>query len=133
MAAYGYLNHTSIDERDNQAIDAVFSAVPGDRVVIEQAWTQGEAIRPAFEKMLCSIQSGDTLYISSIDRLGLDAEDTVRLWYVITKEKGADIVVLDDPALDSRENRKLTAKQLNASAQAAFAGLAKRLLNAKRH
>ena len=128
MAAYGYLNHTFIDARDDQAIDAVFASVGADHVVIEQAWTLGEKLRPAFEKMIRELRPGDTLYISSIDRLGLDAEDTVRLWYLITEEKGADIVVLDDPALNTLANRKLTASILSDMASAAFAGLSAELI-----
>ena len=46
--------------------------------------------------------------IKSIDRLGRNYEEILEQWRVITKEKGAAIVVLDMPLLDTRRSRDLT-------------------------
>ena len=46
--------------------------------------------------------------IKSIDRLGRNYEEILEQWRIITKEKGAAIVVLDMPLLDTRRNRDLT-------------------------
>ena len=46
--------------------------------------------------------------IKSIDRLGRNYEEILEQWHVITKEKGAAIVVLDMPLLDTRRSRDLT-------------------------
>ena len=48
------------------------------------------------------------LYIKSIDRLGRNYEEILRQWQVLTKTKKVDIVVLDMPLLDTRQNRDLT-------------------------
>lgn len=40
----------------------------------------------------------------SIDRLGRNYDEVQRQWRIITKDKGADIVVLDMPLLDTRKN-----------------------------
>ena len=48
------------------------------------------------------------LSIKSIDRLGRNYEEILEQWHVITKEKGAAIVVLDMPLLDTRRSRDLT-------------------------
>ena len=48
------------------------------------------------------LKAGDLLYIKSIDRLGRNYEEIQNQWRIITKEKGADIVVLDMPLLDTR-------------------------------
>ena len=44
--------------------------------------------------------------IKSIDRLGRNYEEILNQWRIITKEKRADIVVLDMPLLDTRETGK---------------------------
>ena len=47
------------------------------------------------------------LYIKSIDRLGRNYEEILEQWRLLTKEKGADIVVLDMPLLDTRRGKDL--------------------------
>ena len=46
--------------------------------------------------------------IKSIDRLGRNYDEILDQWRIITKEKKADIVVLDMPLLDTRQGRDLT-------------------------
>ena len=46
--------------------------------------------------------------IKSIDRLGRNYDEILEQWRIITKEKKADIVVLDMPLLDTRQGRDLT-------------------------
>ena len=46
--------------------------------------------------------------VKSIDRLGRNYNEILEQWRIITKEKGAAIVVLDMPLLDTRKNRDLT-------------------------
>ena len=47
------------------------------------------------------------VYIHSIDRLGRNYSHILENWRIITKDKGADIVVLDMPLLDTRVGRDL--------------------------
>ena len=46
--------------------------------------------------------------IKSIDQLGRNYDEILEQWRIITKEKRADIVVLDMPLLDTRQGRDLT-------------------------
>lgn len=64
--------------------------------------------RAQYQWLLQNIKPGDTLVIQSIDRLGRNYEETLEQWRIITKEKGANIVVLDMPLLDTRQSRDLT-------------------------
>jgi DNA invertase Pin-like site-specific DNA recombinase len=65
--------------------------------------------RPAYQKMLKCLKSGDLLIVKSIDRLGRNYNDILVQWQNITKEIGADILVLDMALLDTREkNGSLT-------------------------
>ena len=64
--------------------------------------------RPEYLRLLKTLNPGDTLAVKSIDRLGRNYGEILEQWRIITKEKGAAIVVLDMPLLDTRENRDLT-------------------------
>lgn len=62
--------------------------------------------RPQYRKLLRRLKEGDTLAVQSIDRLGRNYEEIQNQWRIITKEKRADIVVLDMPLLDTRSSKK---------------------------
>ena len=64
--------------------------------------------RPAYTELMTKIKPGDTLVVQSIDRLGRNYEDIIEQWRIITKEKLANIVVIDLPILDTRNHRDLT-------------------------
>lgn len=51
--------------------------------------------RPQYVRMLRELKQGSVLYVKSIDRLGRNYSDLTEQWRLITKQKGADIVVLD--------------------------------------
>lgn len=57
--------------------------------------------RPAYQKLLRRLKKGDVLIVKSIDRLGRDYAEIIEQWRVITKEKCADIKILDMPLLDT--------------------------------
>ena len=65
--------------------------------------------RPQYKRLLRRLKGGDTLVVKSIDRLGRDYSEIQNQWRIITKEKKANIVVLDMPLLDTRQKgRDLT-------------------------
>ena len=53
------------------------------------------------------MQSGDLLYILSIDRLGRNYEEILNQWRYLTKELKVDVCVLDMPLLDTRNGKDL--------------------------
>lgn len=59
--------------------------------------------RPAYQKLIKQLKTGDLLIIKCIDRLGRSYNDILVQWQYITKEIGADIVVLDMELLDTRQ------------------------------
>ena len=63
--------------------------------------------RPSYRRLMKKLREDDTLVIKSIDRLGRNYTEILEQWRMITKEKKANIVVLDMPLLDTRLNRDL--------------------------
>lgn len=67
--------------------------------------------RKEYQKMKDDLFAGDILYVKSIDRLGRNYEMITDEWRDITRNIGADIVVIDMPLLDTRDKDKgLTGK-----------------------
>lgn len=62
--------------------------------------------RPNLEMLLKVVGEGDLVVIKSIDRLSRNYKECKQLWEEITS-KGADIVVLDMPLLDTRQYKDL--------------------------
>ena len=79
-----------------------------DRAIFVDKQSGKDFDRRSYQRLLRKLKDGDTLVIKSIDRLGRNYEEILEQWRVITKEKGAAIVVLDMPLLDTRRNRDLT-------------------------
>lgn len=59
--------------------------------------------RPAYQKLMKKLKSGDLLIIKSIDRLGRNYNEILTQWQYITKKIKADIMVLDMELLDTRQ------------------------------
>lgn len=100
---YGYIRvSTTVQNDDRQWLAMEEFGVSRDRVFADKQ--SGKNFnRPAYKKMLKKISNGDILVIKSLDRLGRDYNEMLEQWRIITKEKGAAIVVLDMPLLDTRE------------------------------
>ena len=62
--------------------------------------------RPNLQMLLKVIGEGDLVVIKSIDRLSRNYKEVIQLWNDITS-KGADIVVIDMPLLDTRQYKDL--------------------------
>lgn len=63
--------------------------------------------RPQYKKLLRKLKPDDVLVVKSIDRLGRNYTEILEQWRIITKEKGAAVVVLDLPLLDTRRYKDL--------------------------
>lgn len=61
--------------------------------------------RPEWIRMKAALKAGDVLVVKSIDRFGRSYEEIIEQWRDITKDIRADVVVLDMPLLDTREDR----------------------------
>lgn len=53
------------------------------------------------------VRQGDVIYLDALDRLGRDYDGIIKEWKEITRDLGADIVVLENASLfDSRKFRE---------------------------
>lgn len=59
------------------------------------------------KRLLRKLDRNSVLFVKSIDGLGKNYADLNEQCCIITKEKGADIVVIDMPLLDIRREKNL--------------------------
>lgn len=105
---YAYIRVSSVDQHpDRQIIAMQEHDIPSKNIYIDR-WSGKTFARPAYQMMVKRLRKGDVLFIKSIDRLGRNYDAIQAEWRKITKEKKADIVVLDMPLLDTRQGRDLT-------------------------
>lgn len=99
---YGYIRvSTKLQNTERQEDAQDDLNIPAENLFIEKQ-SGKDFDRPVYKNLVEKLQKGDTLFIKSIDRLECDYDSILEQWRIITKEKGADIVVLDMKLLDTR-------------------------------
>lgn len=104
---YGYIRVSTIDQNiDRQEIALKSFGVPPENVFIDKQ-SGKDFDRPEWKRLMKKLRSNDLLVVKSMDRLGRNYEEMTKMWRVITKQKQADIYVIDMPVLDTRGKRDL--------------------------
>ena len=107
MQIYGYVRVSTHDQNEDRQLDALHEIGVAPQYIFTDKLSGKDFERPQYRKLIKRLKMGDLLYIKSIDRLGRNYEEIQNQWRVITKDKGADITVLDMPLLDTRLNKDL--------------------------
>ena len=104
---FGYIRVSSKDQNeDRQMIAMAEFGIQASNIFVDKV-SGKDFNRPAYQKLMSKLKASDTLVIKSIDRLGRNYSEILEQWRVITKEKQANVVVLDMPLLDTRKNQDL--------------------------
>ena len=104
---FGYARvSTKEQNEDRQLIALKEKGVPKSHIFIDKQ-TGKNFERTQYQKLLKKLDEKSVLYIKSIDRLGRSYKDLCEQWRIITKEKKADVVVIDIPILDTRAEKNL--------------------------
>ena len=104
---YGYMRVSSKEQNeDRQKIALTEMGVPGNHIYMDKQ-SGKDFERTQYKRLLRKLNENSVLYIKSIDRLGRNYGELNEQWRIITKEKKADIVVIDMPLLDTRREKNL--------------------------
>lgn len=101
---YGYIRVSSKDQCEDRQLLALKAFGVLKRNIYIDKVSGKNFDRPQYNHLIKKIKKDDILVVMSIDRLGRNYDEVQRQWRLITKDKGADIVVLDMPLLDTRKN-----------------------------
>ncbi len=99
---YGYVRVSSKTQSLDRQVLALFDAGVDNNHIYQDKATGKDFNRQGYKKMIDSLKEGDTVIITSIDRLGRNYKEIQAEWKKITSDIKASIVVLDIPFLDTR-------------------------------
>ncbi len=105
---YGYARVSTKEQNEQRQIIALEEFGLSRKQIFMDKQSGKDFERTNYRRLIRRLKEGDTLVVKSIDRLGRNYNEILEQWRIITKEKGAAIVVLDMPLLDTRKNRDLT-------------------------
>ena len=108
---YGYVRVSTAQQHIDRQIDALLElGLDNSNIYID--YESGKDFnRRNYKKLIKKLKKDDLVVIKSIDRLGRDYNMIIEEWRLITKEKEADIMVIDMPLLDTRiEGKNLVGK-----------------------
>ena len=110
MAEYGYIRVSATDQNEErQCIALEQQGIPRANTYMDKM--SGKNFnRPAYQKMVRKMQQGDCLFIKSMDRPGRNYDEIKEQWEFLTRKKNVDIVVIDMPLLDTRQDKNLMGK-----------------------
>ena len=104
---YGFMRVSSKEQNeDRQKIALTEMGVPENNIYMDKQ-SGKDFERTQYKRLLRKLNENSVLYIKSIDRLGRNYGELNEQWRIITKEKKADIVVIDMPLLDTRREKNL--------------------------
>ncbi len=105
---YGYVRVSTREQNDARQVAAMREFGVAEKNIVTEKLSGKDFNRPRYQRLVRKLRPEDVLVVKSIDRLGRNYEEILEQWAYITKERGAAIVVLDMPLLDTRQGRDLT-------------------------
>jgi len=105
-SVYGYGRISTKKQReDRQMVAFAECGIPPRDIFIDRQ-SGKDFDRKQYKRLVKRLRPGDVVFIKELDRLGRNYAEIQNQWRVITKEIGADIVIIDMPLLDTRQKEK---------------------------
>ena len=102
---YGYARISSKDQNEDRQLLAL-NNFGVEQIFIDQQ-SGKDFNRPQYRKLLRKLKTEDVFVVKSLDRFGRNYTEILEQWRIITKDKGAAVVVLDTPLLDTRRHHDI--------------------------
>lgn len=99
---YGYVRVSTAQQHIDRQIDALLELGLNQSSIYIDYESGKDFNRRNYKKLIKKLKKDDLVIIKSIDRLGRDYNMIIEEWRFITKEKEADIMVIDMPLLNTR-------------------------------
>lgn len=102
---YGYVRVSTSQQHIDRQLKALLEFGVNESNIFIDYQSGKDFDRKNYKKLLKQIKKDDLIIVKSIDRLGRDYKMIIEEWRNITKNIGADIVVVDMPLLDTRSDK----------------------------
>ena len=97
---YGYARISTPSQSISRQIRNLRNYDP-EIVIIEEAYSGTTQVRPRWQRLLRSIEPGDTIIFDSVSRMSRNAEEGYREWLNLY-EKGVNLVFLKEPYINTQ-------------------------------
>ena len=104
---YGYCRVSSKSQNEDRQLIAMHEMKVPEMNIYTDKQSGKDFERPEYRRLLRKIKPDDLIYVKSIDRLGRNYAEILEQWKIITKDKRADICIIDMPLLDTRRGKDL--------------------------
>ncbi len=103
---YGYIFAWEPEtlQEEQEVLNAL--QIPKKNVFADSFQLSGKQ-RPMLKRLMRRLRKKDLVYIKDLSFLGNNYEEILGAWQMITKEKEADIAVLNTPFLDTRRGKEI--------------------------
>lgn len=101
MKKYGYVRVSTREQNLERQILAMKEEGIEDKNIYADQMSGKDFDRPKYNRLMKKLKPGDLLVIKSINRLGRNYTEILEQWRVITKNKKANIKVIDMPLLNT--------------------------------
>jgi DNA invertase Pin-like site-specific DNA recombinase len=101
---YGYVRVSSSTQNIARQMDEMSKLGLAKNCIFVDFQSGKDFQRKSYQRLIRRLKKGDLVIVKSIDRLGRDYQMILEEWRRITKIIGADILVIDMPLLDTRDD-----------------------------
>ncbi len=101
---YGYVRVSTVTQNIDRQMDEMYKHGLSDNEIFIDKQSGKDFDREKYQELRNILKKTDLLIIKSIDRLGRDYNMIIEEWHYITKIVEADILVIDMPLLDTRND-----------------------------
>ena len=99
---YGYARCSTLHQDYQRQINALLKLGIRDENIFKDKKSGKDFNREEFQKLMNVLQPGDCIVVVELDRFGRNMAEIKKHWFWITQQKKADIIVLDQPVLNTR-------------------------------
>lgn len=112
---FGYIRVSSKTQNEARQQDALIKEGVLPRDIFLDKQSGKDFSRPAYQRMIQSLQTGDEVVILDLDRLGRNYSEMAKEWNHITNELNCDIRVINYPLLSTSQEEKSLDKRFIAN------------------
>ena len=102
--AYGYVRVSTVSQNIDRQMDEMYKIGLTNKQIYVDKQSGKDFNREKYQKLKRKLKKNDLLIVKSIDRLGRDYKMIIEEWHHITKVIEADMLVIDMPLLDTRND-----------------------------
>lgn len=105
---FSYIRVSSADQNEGRQLEKMNALGIAERDIFVDKASGKDFDRPMYQALKSSLRKGDLVYVDALDRLGRNYDQIISEWKDITRNIGADIIVLENESLfNSRKFRTM--------------------------